>query len=53
MILVPQYKKCFAISGAMDEAARLRWCRDSSVAGTFETGTDSPGRIRICRYLQV
>ncbi len=42
MILVPQNKKCLASSGEIDEAARFRDCTDSFVAGTFETGTDSP-----------
>lgn len=44
MILVPQNKKCFASSGATDEADKLRSRKDSSVAGTLETGTDSPKR---------
>lgn len=42
MILVPQNKKWRDSSGAIEEAAKLRRARDSSVAGILETGTDSP-----------
>jgi hypothetical protein len=50
MILVPQNRKCLAISGAMDEAAKLSSRRDLSLVGTFDTGTDSPTTIRIYPY---
>jgi hypothetical protein len=50
MILVPQNRKCLASSGAMDEAAKLSSRRDSSLVGTFDTGTDSPTTIRIYPY---
>ena len=51
---MPQNKKCLASSGAIDEAARLRMCKDSSIAGTFETGTDSPanGKISLATSLR-
>jgi hypothetical protein len=45
MIFVPLNKKCFARLGWTDEAARFRSFSDSSVIGTFDTGTDSPIEI--------
>lgn len=42
MILVPQYKKCRAISADTDDAARSNERSVPSVAGNLETGTDSP-----------
>ena len=40
MIFVPLNKKCFAMSGCI--VLESNRCKDPSVAGTFETGTDSP-----------
>src|SRR3954447_19289836 len=42
IIFVPQNKKCFARPGAIDVAERSNEFNDSSIAGTLETGTDSP-----------
>ena len=42
MIFVPLNKKCFATSGCIALEFSPNRCRDPSVAGIFETGTDSP-----------
>lgn len=42
MIFVPLNRKCLATSGFIVLELILNSCRDPSVAGTFETGTDSP-----------
>ena len=47
IILVPQNKKCLARIGGIEEASRFRSCKDSSVAGIFDTGTDSPRKYQI------
>lgn len=50
MIFVPQKRKCLASSGAIEVAAKLRAAKLSSLAGTFETGTDSPVGIRFGHF---
>lgn len=44
MILVPQKRKCFASAGVMEDLPSSRSLNASSVAGTLETGTDSPAK---------
>lgn len=41
-ILVPLNKKCLATSGVIELSFKSRRSNDSFVAGTLETGTDSP-----------
>ena len=47
MILVPQNKKCRAVSGETEAAPRSMARSTSSVAGSFETGTDSPSTVSL------
>ena len=45
MIFVPLNRKCLATSGFIVLELILNSWRDSSIAGTFETGTDSPRMV--------
>lgn len=44
-ILVPLNKKCLATSAMIELSFRSRRSNDSFVAGTLETGTDSPALL--------